>query len=729
LIFGAFLVLAGEFLRRRTVARETYVPAAVTAAGLVIAFGSIYAAHSFYGLIDAKTAFAGLAVVALGAFVLSFAQGPLIAALGLIGSYATPAIIPSQDPSAATFFPYLFIILAASFAVQRQRPGWWWLGIAAILGAFGWTALWLVSVTYQPADMVPISLFALALVAVPLLAFAGRPVTQSLQFAVFLGALAGFLLLSGLAVQDGHSPTALGFLAAAAGIAFVGAIREKLDFLAPETVALCLVALAGWSARDFTAPAYDEFGSYALVLGPESLRFLRWMAGFAAAFVIVCYVAMWARPNPALWAATSLGTVLGYGFVAYGRAPNAISDTHWMWIASGLAGVLLLGMLVGRRRIAIPSFSTALGLHGITATVLAGFACSMVLQNIQLTMAWSLLVPAVAVVAYILPVRYLGGIASILALQVTVRLLSARELWFENNSLWLGPHFILYAFGVPAVLFWLSSLVFRRRDYHRAAIALEGSALGLAIALISLELRVLIGGGVYNPEPGLLESSAHALAWLGAALGLLYRQKYDPSPVPLWGSRILLLAASAILVFGNLGSLNPVLTERPIEGDVFANTLLLAYLLPALLIAIIVPWLGRIGWGATQPLFGIFALVLALAYLTFQTKRFFQGPVLTLDAISDAENYAYSAVWLAFALALLIAGIWRGRKYLRYAGLIVTALVVIKVFLLDMSGLSGLYRIASFIGLGLCLVGIGYLYARFVQPLDMPKSEPPPAPA
>src|SRR5690606_26237355 len=82
LIFGAFLVLAGEFLRRRTVARETYVPAAVTAAGLVIAFGSIYAAYSFYGLIEARTAFAGLAVVAIGAFALSLAQGPLIAALG-----------------------------------------------------------------------------------------------------------------------------------------------------------------------------------------------------------------------------------------------------------------------------------------------------------------------------------------------------------------------------------------------------------------------------------------------------------------------------------------------------------------------------------------------------------------------------------------------------------------------------------------------------------------------
>jgi uncharacterized membrane protein len=32
-----------------------------------------------------------------------------------------------------------------------------------------------------------------------------------------------------------------------------------------------------------------------------------------------------------------------------------------------------------------------------------------------------------------------------------------------------------------------------------------------------------------------------------------------------------------------------------------------------------------------------------------------------------------------------------------------------------MSGLEGLFRIFSFIGLGLCLVGIGWLYQRFVQ--------------
>jgi uncharacterized membrane protein len=41
-------------------------------------------------------------------------------------------------------------------------------------------------------------------------------------------------------------------------------------------------------------------------------------------------------------------------------------------------------------------------------------------------------------------------------------------------------------------------------------------------------------------------------------------------------------------------------------------------------------------------------------------------------------------------------------------------LTVSKVFLLDVAGRSGLYRVASFLGLGVCLIGIGYAYQRYV---------------
>jgi len=43
---------------------------------------------------------------------------------------------------------------------------------------------------------------------------------------------------------------------------------------------------------------------------------------------------------------------------------------------------------------------------------------------------------------------------------------------------------------------------------------------------------------------------------------------------------------------------------------------------------------------------------------------------------------------------------------------------VAKVFLFDASGLTGLLRIASFLALGFSLIGIGWLYSRYLKRQD-----------
>ena len=67
-----------------------------------------------------------------------------------------------------------------------------------------------------------------------------------------------------------------------------------------------------------------------------------------------------------------------------------------------------------------------------------------------------------------------------------------------------------------------------------------------------------------------------------------------------------------------------------------------------------------------------------------------------------------------YAGVLLALGIYRGQTALRYASLVVMLVTVVKVFAFDMADLTGLYRVASFLGLGFSLVGIGYFYQRFV---------------
>ena len=103
--------------------------------------------------------------------------------------------------------------------------------------------------------------------------------------------------------------------------------------------------------------------------------------------------------------------------------------------------------------------------------------------------------------------------------------------------------------------------------------------------------------------------------------------------------------------------------------------------------------------------------------MTLNVRHWFHNPVLSVGDVFESEDYAYSAMWLFYALSTLIIGMWLKRSLIRYAALAVLVLTVIKVFLWDMSGLGGLYRVASFLGLGLSLVGIGYLYQRYVYPV------------
>jgi uncharacterized membrane protein len=110
------------------------------------------------------------------------------------------------------------------------------------------------------------------------------------------------------------------------------------------------------------------------------------------------------------------------------------------------------------------------------------------------------------------------------------------------------------------------------------------------------------------------------------------------------------------------------------------------------------------------------ALALALAYISLEIRTLYHGPVLTLGDTSDAEQYTYSAVWLLFGVALLAAGIFLRSLPLRAASAAVVVLTVLKVFLIDMSDLTGTYRALSFLLLGAVLIGIGWFYQRVLFP-------------
>jgi uncharacterized membrane protein len=71
-------------------------------------------------------------------------------------------------------------------------------------------------------------------------------------------------------------------------------------------------------------------------------------------------------------------------------------------------------------------------------------------------------------------------------------------------------------------------------------------------------------------------------------------------------------------------------------------------------------------------------------------------------------------------ISLLVAGTWRKGRVIRIASLPVMVLTVAKVFIYDAWELEDLWRVASFLGLGLSLMGLGWFYMRYVFASDDP---------
>ena len=122
--------------------------------------------------------------------------------------------------------------------------------------------------------------------------------------------------------------------------------------------------------------------------------------------------------------------------------------------------------------------------------------------------------------------------------------------------------------------------------------------------------------------------------------------------------RARILAALAIggIVFGLMIRENPLFTGSPVVGPFF-NFILLGYGIPAVLTALLARVVRTTRPQAYYFLTAGLAIVLMLFYLTLEVRTLFHGPVLTAPFISDAEHYTYSIVWLAFGVALLLAGI------------------------------------------------------------------------
>lgn len=106
--------------------------------------------------------------------------------------------------------------------------------------------------------------------------------------------------------------------------------------------------------------------------------------------------------------------------------------------------------------------------------------------------------------------------------------------------------------------------------------------------------------------------------------------------------------------------------------------------------------------------------------MTAATPRYYPGRYTPYDTataanlrgIRLAEDFTYSALWMAYGAMLMIVGFWRRSSFVRWQALVLIAATTVKVFVYDVSQLDRGYRIVSFMVLGVLLLAISFVYQR-----------------
>lgn len=119
-------------------------------------------------------------------------------------------------------------------------------------------------------------------------------------------------------------------------------------------------------------------------------------------------------------------------------------------------------------------------------------------------------------------------------------------------------------------------------------------------------------------------------------------------------------------------------------------------------------------------IFQVGIIIVVLSLITGEIRDYYEKAILFLDNNSpeylskiNLQQMILSSSWLLVSMILIIIGIWRRDQIIRITAIIIFGIAILKIFLYDLSFLETLYRIFSFIGLGVILLIASYLYQKY----------------
>lgn len=709
------LVLLGLGWRLRH-ARAAY-GLTLQGAGVGVLYLVVFGAGKLYQLLPLELALALMvAVVAFSCFLAVIQDARALALFGGIGGFLAPVLMSTGSGDHVALFSYYGLLNLGIFAIAWKKS-WRELNLVGFFFTFGIASLWGAS-AYHPhhfASTEPfLILFFLFYLVISVL-FAHR---QPVNLRGFIDGPLVFglpLVVSGLqyylvrdmAMGMALSALALGFLYLGLAALLWRRFRDQMRLLCEAFLALGTVfaSLAIPLALDghWSAAIWALEGAGMVWIGARQQRLLARHFGLllqvAAALIFVDAVWYPLAPLPfvnryflgCLFLALAAG-ISGYVFDRHGERlprweryyplPLLLWALFW-WYGGGVQEV--------ERHVARGAQGQALLLFSAATSIFADLVC----QKLPWRRAALATLPHLLVMIGVVGSHLLGGFTSShlfagwgaaawgIAFFVQYRSLQFfGELWPKRVEL-----------GWHAVTFWLLLLV----ASHEAAwyvnhLAGLASAWALAcwallpcLGLMGLPRLVARGRWPAAAFPGLYLGLVSLVPAVAVVLWLLdsLAQAGSPAPLPYL----------------------PVLNPLELGAILVLFTLLacgrrgLTQFSPAS------PWWRRSLNGLVGALF-----FLLLNTMVARAVHFYGGIPYTAFSLYHSAVFqaGLAALWGLMALAITIVATRRRSRLLWAVGAGLLALVVAKLFLVDLSGTGTVARIVSFLVVGVLMLVIGY---------------------
>lgn len=827
ILSGIGMLVGSEFGLRKGYAVTAN---ALCGAGVAVLYAGFFAAYGVYHLVPMLPTFALMAMVTVVACLLAVRHDAMfIAILGLLGGFATPIVLGTNEDRPIGLFSYILLLDVGLLWVAVRKQ---WNAIVL----FSLAATFVIEVGWFHKSMTPekmllgtgiFALFGLLYLALPLAA--KKADEKTTLRAAMLGGLAPFLFAFYMAGQRAYAvewPLLFGLIACldvamlaitlARGqvwLAVSGAIATTMTLFVWSTQALSPSNLWGASLSavglcalfNLTPRAARRFAPAVAVEASKIFEAAGLVAGGGLAlfacvlvanklgeppWVFLCLLAALAAlvferngrdalPRVAPVGGVVLGLLVQFWFFRGTVGETLLRNLSlplllalgWS-LASALRQAKELGGPAGRANeheagAVATTLIAAAGMFGCLDTselggdpwplFLAMAFLAVLLVGSALRRDWSCLVAValgvsasfattwhfsyfhdsdVAVAMPIYTTFYLAFLALPFAMPKSLVPAWPQRLWPWLASGLSGPVFFLilykafvaacgksYVGVLPVVMAALSVAalaqvmkLFQAEDGQDARAArLRNIALFAAVAL----------GFVSVAIPLQLDKQWITLGWAleAAAVWWLYQRVPHPG-LKYFGAALFAVVAARLLV-------NPEVLRYEERGWPILNWILYTYGVSAaccfagarLLQSVEAERMsdneraffygGKLGFA---PLAGFLGLLLVFALINLEIADYYSaGRYLEFqwDRRYD-RDLTTSVAWGLYALALLIIGMWRRVKPLRFISLGFMLLTIGKVFLYDLSSLTGIHRILSFLGLAIALIAVSLLYQRFV---------------